>query len=69
MRSAFASGAAFVYARLGCELMGCKSPLGESPNLPIGKCETTSVRQGHRREALSEGSRVLNEYNSKATSR
>ena len=47
-----------VYARHGHELMGCKSPVGD-PALSTTMA-TTSRRQGHRREALSEGSPSAN---------
>ena len=41
----------FVYARHGHELMGCKSPVGDSA-LSIETMITTSRRQGHHREVL-----------------
>jgi hypothetical protein len=48
-----------VYARHGHELMGCKSPVGD-PAMSFATMATTSRRQGHRREALSEGSPSAN---------
>ena len=49
----------FVYARHGHELMGCKSPVGDSA-LSIETMITTSRRQGHHREVLSGGSPSAN---------
>ena len=44
-----------MYARHGCELMGCKSPVGEPLSYKV-MIPTTSQRQGRHREVGSKGS-------------
>jgi len=52
------SGCLFWYARHGHKLMGCKSPVGESPLIILNRLTaTTSEWQGPIREERSGGSR------------